>query len=155
MNNKTLVDCDELIRRTEEYINQIFGVWKIKYSERATWTDMERKKWKDTKAVVYARMRAENREKNRHMWIDQLGQGCFKEFFKKYGLTVYQGQVRFLDCGAPILTSYLNNVVLPALENEMNIKGVKVNKKRLSGLSNDLFNWERAEIKEVQQENSN
>ncbi len=149
-----LVDTEELIRRTEEYLNRN-TIDKYDYKEYKSWNDYMKANWKSTKANIYARMRAENKEKNRHMWIDQLGQGCFKEFFKKYGLTVYQGQVRFFDCGAPILTSYINNVVLPALENEMNIKGVKVNRKRLSGLSNDLFNWERAEIKEVPQENSN
>ena len=148
-----LVDTEELIRRTEEYLNSN-TIDKYYYHERKTWDEHKKLNWRNAKSNIYARMRAENQRRNRHIWIDQLGQGCFKEFFKKYGLTVYQGQVRFLDCGAPILTSYVNNVVLPAIEKEMNIKGVKLNRKRLSGLSNDLFNWERAEIKEVQPENS-
>lgn len=154
MTRKSLINKEELIKRTEEFL-KVGTIDTYNYSERNTWSDYMKAHWKSTYSMMYARMRAENKEKNRHMWIEQLGQGCFQEFFKKYGLRVYGNKVIFVDCGAPILTSYINNVVLPAIESEMNITGVKLNKKRISGMSQDIFDWEKAEVKEVKELESN
>ena len=147
MTRKSMIDQDELIRRTEEYVNQWRqGPLKLSYANRWNWNEEEKKAWKSAKANVYCRMRAENKERCKTFWLEQMDNGCFKEFFKKYGLVIINGRVRFADYGSFILTSYLNNRVLPQLEKEMNIKGVKLKGKRASGMSSNLLNWEHAEV---------
>ena len=156
MTRKSMVDSNELIRRTEEEVNCWSHTKKLYYKERNTWTDEEKVRWRNARSNVYARMRAENRDKTRNFWLQQMDNGTFKEFFKKYGLTIYGNRVRFANCGSSVLTAYLKNIVLPALEKEMNIKGVILkNSNYNTGMTNDLFNWEKAEIKEEVPENSN
>ena len=145
MTHKPMIDSNELIKRTEEYMNQ-YRSNKISYKDHKAWDDMTKAEWKSARSAVYCRMRAENRQRTQHFWLEQIDNGCFKEFFKKFGLRVWNSNVRFYDCGAPVLTQYLNNVVLPALEKEMNIKGVKLKGTRVSGMSSNLLNWEHAEI---------
>lgn len=147
MTRKTLIDKSELDRRTEEYVNQWRpGPLKLEYKNRANWNEEEKKAWKNARANVYCRMRAENKERTRNFWLQMLGNNALKEFFKKYGLHVWYDRVQFVDCGSIILTHYLNDVVLPAFEKEVNIKGVKLKHKRTSGLTQDLFDWENAEV---------
>ena len=148
-----LVDNTELIKRTEEYVNRWSGPFKLKYSERSKWTADEKQRWKNAKATVYASMRAENREKTKNFWLTQMNNGILNEFFKQCGLRICCGKVIFEDCGAPILTDYLERIVIPKLATEMNIKGVKLKTKRISGMSQDLFDWERAEINNVENNN--
>lgn len=143
-----LINKDELIRRTEEYLNQWKGNTPLKYSEFNTWGDIDKQRWKNAKATVYARMRSENREKMKDFWLKQMDNGSFQAFFHNCGLRICCGKVIFEDNAAPILTSYIKNVVLPKLEKEMNVKGVKLRSKRISGMTQDIFNWEHAEIKE-------
>lgn len=146
MTRKTLVDKDILIARTEEYVNQWAGNYKLLYKERAKWGEIDKQRWKNAKANVYHQLRQENKRRCKQFWLEQMDNGSFKEFFKKCGLMVWNGQVCFADCGSVILTHYINNQVLPRLEKEMNIKGVKVRHKRITGMTNDIFDWEQAEI---------
>ena len=156
MTRKSMINQEELIRRTEEYVNQWRqGPLKLSYANRWNWNEEEKKAWKNAKANVYCRMRAENRSKTKAFWLEQMDNGTFNAFFKKYGLVVYCGNVRFANNAAPILTKYVKDIVLPALEKEMNIKGVALKKDYITGLTYDILNWEKAEIKEEVPENSN
>jgi len=146
MTKKSLIDKDTLIRETEEYVNQWAGSYKLLYKERDKWGDLDKRRWKNAKAVVYARLRAQNKEKNKNFWIQTFNNGCIDEFLKKYGLRRYGNRIAFYDCGSFLFKQYLENVVLPAFESELNIKGVKLRTKRISGMSQDLFDWEKAEI---------
>lgn len=148
-----LVDNTELIKRTEEEVNRWSHTKKLYYKERNTWTDEEKVRWRNARSNVYARMRAENKEKTKNFWLTQMNNGILNEFFKQCGLRICCGRVIFEDCGASILTDYLEQVVIPKLAEEMNIKGVKLKTKRISGMSQDLFDWERAEINNVENNN--
>ena len=156
MTRKTLIDKSELDRRTEEYVNQWRHVKPLYIKEKATWTEDEKHEWKNARSAVYCRMREENKERMKNFWLQMLGDNALKEFFKRYGLSVWCGRVHFFDGGSIILTKYLNDVVLPAFEKEVNIKGVKLKHKRTSGLTQDIFNWEKAEVLNSEvSENSN
>jgi len=148
MTKKTLVDSQQLIRATEEYVNQWSGSYKLLYRERDKWGDTDKRRWKSAKAVVYSRLRAQNKEKNKNFWIHTFNNGCIDDFLKKYGLRRYGNRIVFYDCGSFLFKQYLESVVLPAFESELNITGVKLRTKRVSGMSQDLFDWEKAEIKE-------
>lgn len=149
MTRKSMIDSNELIKRTEKEVNCWSHNKKIYYKERATWTDEEKVRWRNARSTVYARMRAENRDKTRNFWLKQMNNGLFEKFFEKYGLMIYGDRVRFAKCGSPILTSYLNEVVIPALEKEMGVSKVRLKSNYNTGMTNDLFNWELAEVKEV------
>lgn len=149
MTRKSLVDSNELIKRTEKEVNCWSHNKKIYYKERDTWTDEEKLRWRNAKSTVYARMRAENRDKTRNFWLKQMNNGLFEKFFEKYGLMICGDRVRFAKCGSPVLTSYLNEIVLPALEKEMGVSKVRLKSNYNTGMTNDLFNWEHAEVKEV------
>lgn len=149
MTRKSLVDSNELIKRTEKEVNCWSHTKKIYYKERDTWTDEEKLRWRNAKSTVYARMRAENRDKTRNFWLKQMNNGLFEKFFEKYGLMICGDRVRFAKCGSPVLTSYLNEIVLPALEKEMGVSKVRLKSNYNTGMTNDLFNWEHAEVKEV------
>ena len=146
MTKQSLIDKDTLIRKTEEYVNQWSYNHKLYYKDRKDWTEEEKQRWKNAKANVYYQLRQENKKRSKQFWLEQMDNGSFKEFFKRCGLMVYNSQVCFADCGSLILTHYINTQVLPRLEKEMNIKGVKLKHKRITGMTNDIFDWEHAEI---------
>jgi len=149
MTKKTLLDTNELNRRTEDYVNRYLpGPLKMYYSDRAHWNAEQKDNWQRAKANVYAQMRAENKQKNKNFWLNTFNNGCIDEFLKKYGLRKYGNRVVFWDCGSFLFKQYLEAVVLPAFESELNIKGIKLKSKRITGLTQDLFDWEKAEIKE-------
>ena len=148
MTRKTLIDKNRLIRETEEYVNQWAGNYKLLYKERAKWGEIDKQRWNNARSCVYARLRAQNKEKNKNFWINTFNNGCIDEFLKKYGLRKYGNRIVFYDCGSFLFKRYLEDVVLPAFESELGITGIKLKTKRVSGLSQDLFDWERAEIKE-------
>lgn len=143
---QTILNQDELNRRTEKEVNCYAYHKKLYYKDRKTWTDEDKKRWRNARSNVYARMRAENRDKTRNFWLKQMNNGVFEKFFEKYGLMIYNGHVRFAKCGSPVLTTYLNEIVLPALEKEMSVKRVTLRSNYNTGMSNDLFNWEHAEV---------
>ena len=143
---QTILNQDELNRRTEKEVNCYYHNKKLYYKDRKTWTDEDKRRWRSARSNVYARMRAENRDKTREFWLKQMNNGLFEKFFAKYGLMVYGGRVKFAKCGSPVLTHYLNKVVLPALEKEMGVKNVKLRSNYNTGMTNDLFNWEHAEV---------
>ena len=147
MKRKSIIDRNELDRRTEEYVNQHKpNVLKFFLRDRKNWTADQQDEWRNARSNMYYRMRKENKERTKDFWLEQMDNGIFEVFFKKYGLTTWAGNVSFIDNGSLILTKYLKDIVLPALKKEMNIKGVTLNHKRVSGLTVDLFNWENAEV---------
>lgn len=143
---QTILNQDELNRRTEKEVNCYAYYKKLYYKDRKAWTDEDKKRWRNARSNVYARMRAENRDKTRNFWLKQMNNGVFEKFFEKYGLTIYNGHVKFAKYGSPVLTYYLNEIVLPALEKEMGVKGVRLKSNYLTSMSSDLFNWEHAEV---------
>ncbi len=141
---KPLVTKEEIIKAMEEEYKKYPG---FTWANRANWPERYHQLWKETRPTIYARLRRVNRERTSQFWTCTFNNGCLDAVLKKYGLTRWGNTIQFYQGGSVILTDYLNKIVIPALEKELNITGIKPARKRCSGYTKDLLNWENAEIK--------
>ena len=150
MARKSLIDKDELIHRTEQEMNASYGVHRkkvYKWTEHNQWTSEELETWKREKANMYCRMRNENKAKMARLFTKTFNNGYIEECLKKYGICLNSmSRAFFMDNAAPILKSYVESIVLPALEKECGIEGVKIRGKRITGNTYNILDWERAKI---------
>ena len=148
MTRETLLDKKEYDRRVREDINSKTR-WAMSsgfnYDDKKTWTENDKREIRNSKSNIYTQMRNELKNKCNKFWINN---GNIKGFLNKFGLTVYNGNVRCYDSGALIIKFYLENVVLPAIEKEIGITNIKL-KRRCSALSNDLLDFTQAKIIET------
>lgn len=134
-----LVDKEKLIATVERASG-------LRYKDYKNFTEEQKNVWRYNYNYHYSLLRKERKHQMSKMFLQDFNTGYMQEFFNKYGLNVWNNQVRFTNCGSPILKSYLQTVVIPAMEKELNIKGVKIKNKHVSGMSSNLFDWDRAEI---------
>ena len=82
----------------------------------------------------------------RKFFTQTCNNGALNIFLKKYGLRLTKdGRVMDNGLGTALYKNYLDNIVIPALEKELNIKDVKSHKKPTT-LSHNLLQWYKAEI---------
>lgn len=136
-----LVDKEKLIAIVERASG-------LRYKDYKKFTPNEKEVWRYNYNYNYSLLRKERKHQMSKMFLQDFNTGYMQEFFKKYGLSVWNNQVRFIACGEAVLKSYLQTVVIPAMEKELNIKGVRVRAKGVTGMSSDVFDWDRAEIVE-------
>lgn len=90
--------------------------------------------------------RVQKEDKMRHFFTYTCNSGGLNELLKRYGLRMTpNGAVRDDTASSALFKEFLEKMVVPAIEKELGIKGVKVHKKP-THLTLNLFQWYKAEI---------
>lgn len=156
MPRKTLISTEELTHETRKYIEMTYG---DKYANalfnrpRKDWTDLEKVNYRNARSTVYTRLRVQLKKKAAKMWIETLTAGNLKPWLNNHGITVstyYNGAIQFgcKKLADYLVRYYIENTLLPELEEEMNITGVQM-AKGTSACCLNCLDFSRAEIKEV------
>ena len=87
----------------------------------------------------------------RHFFTHTCNSGGLQQILAKHGLKLYgvDGLVKDNGCVTTLFKRYLEDVVLPDIEKELGITGIRVHKNP-SMLTQNLFEWYKAEIKQEQ-----
>lgn len=96
--------------------------------------------------LSYYKKRVQKENKMRKFFTQTCNTGGLNELLRKHGLVMHaDGTVKDNGACSQLLKSYLNDIVLPAIEKELGIKGIKVHDNP-SPLTLNLFRWSKAEI---------
>ena len=91
--------------------------------------------------------RVQKEEKMRYFFTHTCNSGGINELLNRYGLVLHSdGTVRDRVASTKLFQQYLEEVVVPAIEKELGITGIKVHPNP-SYLTQNLFRWYKAEIK--------
>ena len=92
--------------------------------------------------------RTQKEKKMRHFFTHTCNSGGLNQLLAKHGLRLcgMDGLVRDNGCVTILFKHYLEQVVLPEIEKELGITGIKIHKNP-STLTQNLFEWYKAEIK--------
>ena len=95
--------------------------------------------------------RTQKEKKMRHFFTHTCNSGGLNQILAKHGLRLcgMDGLVRDNGCSKILLKHYLEQVVLPEIEKELGITGIKIHKNP-SMLTQNLFEWYKAEIKSTE-----
>ncbi len=100
-----------------------------------------------TETLTPYQKRRKQEEKMRRFFTQTCNTGGLNQVLAKHGLRLYSdGTVKDRGCVTILFKHYLEQVVLPAIEKELGITGIKVHKNP-STLTQNLFEWYKAEIK--------
>lgn len=90
--------------------------------------------------------RVQKEDRMRKFFTQTCNSGGLNALLKEYGLRITaDGSVRDDTASTVLFKNYLNDIVLPAIEKELGIKGIKVHKKPTYNTLN-LLQWYKAEI---------
>ena len=90
--------------------------------------------------------RVQKEDKMRKFFTQTCNTGGLNALLKQYGLRMCSdGSVRDDTASTMLFKNYLNDIVLPAIEKELGITGIKVHKKP-THLTLNLLQWYKAEI---------
>jgi hypothetical protein len=103
-----------------------------------------------TEKLTPYQKRRQKENKMRHFFTCTCNSGGLQQVLAQHGLQLYSdGTVRDRGCSKVLLKHYLENVVLPDIEKQLGITGIKIHKNP-SILTQNLFEWYKAEIKQEQ-----
>ena len=96
--------------------------------------------------LSYYQKRVQKENKMRKFFTQTCNTGGLNELLNRYGLVLHSnGVVRDKTASTKLFQQYLEEVVVPAIEKELGIKGIKVHPNP-SPLTQNLFKWYKAEI---------
>lgn len=94
----------------------------------------------------YYRERCEKEYKQTKFFTRTVNTGILNQVLAKHGLKINSyGEVRDDGIAIKLFKDYLENVVLPDIEQTVGIRGIKVHNKP-THLTMNLFKWRKAEI---------
>ena len=94
--------------------------------------------------------RCQKEEKMRYFFTHTCNSGGLNELLNRYGLVLHNdGTVRDRVASTKRFQQYLEEVVVPAIEKELGITGIKVHPNP-TYLTQNLFRWYKAEIKSTE-----
>lgn len=103
-----------------------------------------------TEKLTPYQKRRQKEQKMNHFFTCVCNNGGLNQVLAKHGLCLYSdGTVRDRGCSKILLKNYIERVVLPDIEKELGITGIRVHKNP-SMLTQNLFEWYKAEIKQEQ-----
>ena len=107
-----------------------------------------------TEKLTPYQKRCQKEAKMRKFFTQTCNTGGLQEVLAKHGLRMtWDGSVRDGCCVHTIFKHYLEKVVLPDIEKQLGITGIRV-KKNPSTLTQNLFEWYKAEIKQEEEQNN-
>ncbi len=90
--------------------------------------------------------RVQKEERMRQLFTRTFNTGGLNQLLERYGLKMFSdGTVRDRGAVNKIFKDYLEQIVLPAIEKELGITGIKIHP-RPSTLTQNLFRWYKADI---------
>ena len=108
-----------------------------------------------TEKLTPYQKRRQKENKMRHFFTNTCNSGGLQQVLARHGLRMYSdGAIKDYGCVKAIFKHYLEHVVLPDIEKELGITGIKVHKSP-SALTQNLFEWYKAEIKQEENNNNN
>ena len=155
MAKEQLIPKDELDYQTKEYIKDSCDktTYDILFSTaRKDWTKDQKELYKNARATIYARLRAELKRKSAKMWVETLTAGNLEPWLKNHGINVYKSYYSddvYFGCkqlANQLVKHYIEKVIIPGLEKDLNITGVKMTRNTTSDCQNCL-DFSRAQIK--------
>lgn len=129
--------------------------WRLKLTDqeadeyaanRKNWTAEDKAAYKSEYSCAYHREKQNARHKANIFWTETMDNGCIKQMFEEMGLEIRNGKTRCINSGEKIVEWYIKEKVLPRLEEQFNIVGVKL-RTRPTANSTDLLDWTKADIK--------
>lgn len=116
----------------------------ISLSNRKGWSKEIKNIYRNAYSRCYNQVKAHKKIKAQTFWLEKINNGCFDELFKKYGLEIYDGKIKCINCGSVIIQKVLKELIND-LEKDFNIHGIKYNKKATCNCR-DLLDWSNANI---------
>ena len=99
-----------------------------------------------TEIITPYQKRVIQEDKMRDFFTRVCNNGALTDFFNRHGLRLTKdGRVMDNGIGALLYKNYLDNIVIPALANELKIEGVKSHKKPTT-VCHNLLQWYKAKI---------
>lgn len=155
MTKECLISKQELDSQTKHYIEITYGsdyCKKLYGKPRKQWDDDEVSRYKNARSTTYCRLRTSLKKKTAKMWIETLTAGNLKPWLNKHGIAVsryYNGDTQF-SCkklANYLVRFYIENTLIPSMEKELNITGVKMTK-NTSACCQNCLDFSRAKTKE-------
>lgn len=115
-------------------------------ANRKNWTEEDKAEYRSEYSCAYHRERQRAKHKANIFWTETMDNGCIKQMFEEMGLEIYNGRTRCINSGEKIVEWYIKEKVLPRLEEQFNIVGVKL-RTHPTANSTDLLDWTNADIK--------
>lgn len=151
MARETILNKNELKARTRaEFMSR---TWKmgnpaaLDFTNQNTWSTEWKHAYSITKAGVYAKMRAELKQKKAVFWTKLMDNGNIEVLLERHGIMLRNGHTRFKDNGMMMLKYYLENIVIPEIENEIGVYGIAPIKNR-SPYAHNILSFENAHLKQ-------
>jgi hypothetical protein len=129
--------------------------WRLKLTDqeadeyaanRKNWTAEDKTEYKNEYSCAYHREKQRAKRKASIFWTETMDNGCIKQMFEEMGLEIRNGKTRCINSGEQIVEWYIREKVLPRLEEQFNITGVKL-RSHPTANSTDLLDWTKADIK--------
>lgn len=129
--------------------------WRLKLTDqeadeyaanRKNWTAEDKAAYKSEYSCAYHREKQKAKRKANIFWTETMDNGCIKQMFEEMGLKIADGKTRCINSGEQIVEWYIKEKVLPRLEEQFNIVGVKL-RSHPTANSTDLLDWTKADIK--------
>ena len=144
MKKSNYVDTKELDKRCRSKF-LANGYSAAQFKDRKNWTKTTKDYYQLVRSTIYHQMRREAAEKSANFWLKTFDVGHIKNTLAKHGLKIdYRNRVYADEAGALIIKKYLEEVVLPELE-EIGITGIEI-AKRPSGCSRSLLIFSKAKV---------
>lgn len=133
--------------RLRPYID--YPIEAFDLENRENWPVDVKKEFLRCKAALYSEYRnlyqKVKKARAADLWTKTFNTGVLNKFLIKYGFKIVDNQVCAIDCGRPLIEWVLDTYVIPNLEKELGIKGVK-RIKRATANSRNVLDWSKAEV---------
>jgi predicted nucleic acid-binding Zn ribbon protein len=124
-------------------------------------SDEEKRELRNCRANCYNELRDEKRNKSANFWCEKMTAGNLKNLLNRAGFTVRDGNVYCSDSGRAILKWYVDYAVLPLIEKEIGLTGIKL-RKNVGPSGDKMFDFcdchiveNKKEVKDEQTNNTN
>lgn len=152
MTKKNLIDSRKLKHDLYNYLlTNYYSYFRAGFDRKArqTWSETAKQIYHNEYSNLYNQMRKEAAETKRKRWLTLAGEENFKAVLEDMGLTIRRDGIRAMDSGRKLFRYYLENVVIPRIEKEFNITGIKI-PNNISPLSyQSCLNFEEVELIET------
>jgi len=151
MTRETLIPKSELEYQTKHYIDITYGsdyCNNLFNKPRKEWDEEEKIRYRNARSCTYCRLRSQLKTKAAKMWTNTLTAGNLKPWLSRHGINTYDGSnYSCRKLADSLIKYYIQNTVIPAMEKELNITGVKMTKNTSANCMNCL-DFSRAKVKE-------
>ena len=151
MTKETLIPKAELEQQTKHYIEITYGsnyCNDLFKKPRKEWDEEEKIRYRNAKSCTYHRLRTKLKKETARVWTNKLTAGNLRPWLSKHGINTYDGtNYNCCKLADSLVKYYIQNTVIPAMERELNITGVRMTK-NTSAMCMNCLDFSRARAKE-------